>query len=37
MATCDLNKEDLVDGVDQIMGLTTFMNLVREATVNWYI
>ena len=37
MATCELNKEDLVDGVDQIMGLTTFMNLVREATVNWYI
>ena len=37
IATLGLNKEDLVDGVDQIMGLTTFMNLVREATVNWYI
>ena len=37
MATFGLNKEDLVDGVDQIMGLTTFMNLVRDATVNWYV
>ena len=37
MATFGLSKEDMVDGVDQIMGLTTFMNLVREATVNWYI
>ena len=37
MATLGLNKEDMVDHVDQIMGLTTFMNLVREATVNWYI
>ncbi len=37
MATCEFVKEDLVEGVDQIMGLTTFMNLVRDATVNWYI
>jgi peroxiredoxin family protein len=37
MATLGLSKEDMVDEVDQIMGLTTFMNLVREATVNWYI
>ncbi len=37
MATCELVEGDLVEGVDQIMGLTTFMNLVRDATVNWYI
>jgi peroxiredoxin family protein len=37
MATLGLEKEDLVEQVEGIMGLTAFMNLAKEASVNWYI
>jgi peroxiredoxin family protein len=37
MATLGLEEEDLVEQVNGIMGLTAFMNLAKEASVNWYI
>jgi peroxiredoxin family protein len=37
MATLDLELKDLVDEVDEIMGLTTFTNLAKDAAINWYI
>jgi peroxiredoxin family protein len=37
MATLGLNQEDLIEQVEGVMGLTTFMNLAKEASVNWYI
>ncbi len=37
MATLGVERQDLVDEVDEIMGLATFMNLAKEASINWYI
>ena len=37
IATLMIEKEDLVEEVDEVMGLTAFMNLAREAAINWYI
>jgi peroxiredoxin family protein len=37
LATLGEDKKDLVDEVDEVMGLTTFMNLAKEAIINWYI
>ena len=37
MATFGIEKKDLVDEVDEVMGLTTFTNLAKEAVINWYI
>ncbi len=37
MATLGLKKEDLVDEVDDIMGLAAFLELAKTAAVNWYI
>jgi len=37
MATLGIEKEDLVEEVDEIMGLTTFTILAKEAVINWYI
>ncbi len=37
MATLGIEKKDLVDEVDEVMGLTTFTNLAKEAAINWYI
>ena len=37
MATLGIEKEDLVEEVDEVMGLTTFTILAKEAVINWYI
>ena len=37
MATLGIEKTDLVDEVDEVMGLTTFTILAKEAVINWYI
>jgi peroxiredoxin family protein len=37
MATLGVERQDLVDEVDEIMGLATFMNLAKDASINWYI
>ena len=37
MATYGLTREDLVDEVDEIMGLASFVQLARTASINWYI
>jgi peroxiredoxin family protein len=37
MATLGVERKDLVDEVDEIMGLATFMNLAKDASINWYI
>jgi peroxiredoxin family protein len=37
MATLGLEREDLVEEVDGIMGLATFLNIAKGAAVNWYI
>jgi len=36
-ATLGVDKEDLVDEVDEIMGLTAFIQMARTAAINWYI
>jgi peroxiredoxin family protein len=37
MATLDIVRENLVDEVDDIMGLTAFTELAQNASINWYI
>ncbi len=37
MATMGVEKKDMVEEVDDIMGLTAFIQLAKEATINWYI
>ena len=37
MGTMGITRQDLVDDVDEIMGLPTFLLLAKKATVNWYI
>lgn len=37
MATMEVEKKDLVDEVDDIMGLTAFIQLAKDAAINWYI
>jgi peroxiredoxin family protein len=37
MVTMGITPEDLVDEVDEIMGLTAFIQLSRDASINWYI
>ncbi len=37
MSTIGLAKDDLVAQVDGIMGLTTFVSLAKDASINWYI
>ncbi len=36
-ATLGVAKEDLVDEVDEVMGLTAFIQLARDAAINWYV
>ncbi len=36
-ATLGVNKEDLVTEVDEVMGLTAFIQIARGAAINWYI
>jgi len=36
-ATLGVTKEDLVDEVDSVMGLTAFIQMARDAAINWYI
>ncbi len=36
-ATLGVAKEDLVDAVDEVMGLTAFIQLARDAAINWYV
>ncbi|MBI2851444.1 MAG: DsrE/DsrF/DrsH-like family protein [Chloroflexi bacterium] len=37
MATMNIVRQDLVDEVDDLMGLATFIGLARTAKINWYI
>ncbi|MAE10961.1 MAG: DsrE/DsrF/DrsH-like family protein [Dehalococcoidales bacterium] len=37
MAIKGLDLEDMVDEVDDIMGLATFIQTARSAAINWYI
>ncbi len=37
MATLGISREDLVAEVDDIMGLTAFVQLAQNAAINWYI
>jgi peroxiredoxin family protein len=37
MATLGISREDLVAEVDDIMGLTAFVQLAQSAAINWYI
>jgi peroxiredoxin family protein len=37
MATLGIVRENLVDEVDDIMGLTAFVELAQNASINWYI
>lgn len=36
-ATLGVNKEDLVEEVDEATGLTAFIQIARTAAINWYI
>lgn len=37
MAALSIGLSDLLDEVDEVMGLAAFLNLARSASVNWYI
>lgn len=37
MATLDLTRDELVDAVDESIGLVRFVKIARTATINWYI
>lgn len=37
MASLNIAQTDLVDEVDKIVGLATFLEFARSASVNWYI
>ena len=37
MTTVGVTREELVDEVDEIMGLAAFINLANSASFNWYI
>jgi peroxiredoxin family protein len=37
MVTLGLTPEDLVEEVDEVMGLTAFIQLSKGAAINWYI
>ena len=37
IASLNISQSDLLDEIDDVMGLTAFLNLVRGAGVNWYI
>ncbi|MEE8413968.1 MAG: DsrE/DsrF/DrsH-like family protein [Dehalococcoidales bacterium] len=37
MSIMGLTLEDMVEEVDDIMGLATFIQFARNATINWYI
>ena len=37
MAALSIGLSDLLDEVDEVMGLAAFLNLARSASANWYI
>ncbi len=37
IAALNIGQSDLVDEVDDVMGLAAFLQLARTAAVNWYI
>lgn len=37
MASLNIAQGELIDEVDNIMGLAAFLGLARTATINWYI
>jgi len=37
LVTLGLDFEDLIEEVDEVMGLTAFIQLSRNAAINWYI
>lgn len=37
MAALNIGLRDLVDEIDDVLGLATFLEFVRSAKINWYI
>lgn len=37
MAALNINLPDLVDEVDEVMGIAAFMKIAKSATLSWYI
>ncbi len=37
MASINIAQNDLLDEVDQVMGLAAFLEFARTAVINWYI
>ena len=37
MANMSVARQDLVEEVDEVMGLATFVQLAKNASINWYI
>jgi len=37
LATMDVDIKDMVDEVDDVMGLTAFIQIAKDAAINWYI
>jgi peroxiredoxin family protein len=37
LATMGVDIEDMVDEVDDVMGLMAFIQLAKDAAINWYI
>ncbi len=37
MAALNIALSDLLDEVDNVMGLAAFLELARTANINWYI
>ena len=37
MLNMNITREDLVEEVDDLMGLVAFVSLARTAKINWYI
>ena len=37
MGTMGITRENLVKDIDEVMGLPTFIQFARDASINWYI
>lgn len=37
MSTLNISRSELMDEVDEVIGLVTFLKFARTATINWYI
>lgn len=37
MSNMNISRQELMEEVDEVMGLVTFLRFARTATINWYI